>query len=59
MSPELLQEMNRQFLLNGINMLRGVKGFVSVVHTDEDIDVTIDAFGKVLDAIRVESMPDL
>ena len=48
--------MNWHLLLNGVNLLRGVIGWVSVVHTKEDIDQTIEAFGSTLDGMVADGV---
>ncbi|MDP6043831.1 MAG: hypothetical protein QGI57_05305, partial [Dehalococcoidales bacterium] len=54
--PDVINALNWHLLLNGVNMLRGVAGWVSAVHTREDIDQTIEAFGSVLDGMVAEKV---
>ncbi|HEX77562.1 MAG TPA: aminotransferase class III-fold pyridoxal phosphate-dependent enzyme [Dehalococcoidia bacterium] len=54
MAPQLAQALDRHLLLNGVSMLRGTIGWVSAVHTDEDIHRTIEAFGAALDGMLEE-----
>ncbi|MFQ5997608.1 MAG: aspartate aminotransferase family protein [Dehalococcoidales bacterium] len=54
MSPEVINALNRHLLLNGVNLLRGVVGWVSAVHSKEDIDQTIEAFGATIDGMVAE-----
>ena len=43
--------------LNGVHLPnRGYDGFVSAVHTDEDVDRTVRAFGASLDTLIEEGM---
>ncbi|HEY82201.1 MAG TPA: aminotransferase class III-fold pyridoxal phosphate-dependent enzyme [Dehalococcoidia bacterium] len=49
MSPDVVNALNWYLLLHGVNLLRGTTGWVSAVHTEEDISQTIEAFGAVLD----------
>jgi hypothetical protein len=51
MSPELVSALDVHLLLNGLQLLRGVVGSVSAVHTENDISQTIEAFGSVLDGM--------
>lgn len=56
MSPDLIKALDRHLLLNGLHLLRGINGWVSAVHTEKDIDQTIDAFGKVLEGMLEEGI---
>jgi glutamate-1-semialdehyde 2,1-aminomutase len=56
MSSEDILALHRHLLLNGVNMLRGTIGWVSAVHTERDIDHTVDAFGAVLDGLVEEGV---
>jgi len=56
MPSELISALNRHLLLNGIDLLQGTTGWVSAVHTEEDIDRTIEAFGLVLDGMLAEGI---
>ncbi|MBT9161775.1 MAG: Glutamate-1-semialdehyde 2,1-aminomutase 1 [Dehalococcoidia bacterium] len=56
MSPELVNTLDRHLLLNGVHLLRGTIGWVSAVHTEEDIDQTIEAFGLALDGMLAEGI---
>jgi glutamate-1-semialdehyde 2,1-aminomutase len=47
--PDVVNAVNWYLMLNGVNLLRGIVGWVSAVHTEEDIDQTIEAFGLTLD----------
>jgi len=51
MSPEIVAALDMHFLLNGVQILRGIVGSVSAVHTEKDINQTIEAFGSVLDGM--------
>lgn len=51
MTHSLIRAIDRHLLLNGLHLLRGTNGWVSAVHTEEDIDQTIEAFGKVLEGM--------
>lgn len=43
--------------LNGVHLTnRGYDGFVSAVHTESDIEMTIQAFGKSIDALIEEGL---
>lgn len=46
--------LSMNLLLNGVDILRGFLGAVSSVHTEEDIDQTIEAFGRALDTMIAE-----
>ncbi len=54
--PEVNNTLHWHLLLNGVSLLRGTVGWVSAVHTDEDIRQTIDAFGAALDGMREEGI---
>ena len=54
--PEAVNALNWHLLLNGVNLLRGTVGWVSAVHTKEDIDRTIAAFGSVLNGMVAEGI---
>jgi glutamate-1-semialdehyde 2,1-aminomutase len=48
--PARLHRPFRLAMLNhGVDLMRGTSAFVSAVHTEEDIDATIAAFGAALD----------
>ncbi len=59
MDPALIQAMFRHMRLNGVNFQRGVKCFVSAVHTQEDIEMTIEAFGRILDGLLKDKTVNL
>jgi len=56
MRPEVVNALDRHLLLNGVHILRGDIGWVSAVHTEEDIDQTIEAFGAALDGMLAEGI---
>ena len=56
MPPEIVHYFNRHLLLNGVHLHRGTMGLVSAVHTKEDIDQTIEAFGVAFDGILAEGI---
>lgn len=56
MRPEIIDALNWHLLLNGINLLRGTAGWVSAVHSKEDVAQTIAAFGAVLDGMIAEGV---
>jgi len=56
MPSDLINALDRHLLLNGVHLLRGTIGWVSAVHTEEDIDRTIEAFGKALDGLLEEGV---
>jgi glutamate-1-semialdehyde 2,1-aminomutase len=56
MSSEDILALHRHLLLNGVNLLRGTIGWVSAVHTDQDIEQTVDAFGAALDGLADEGV---
>jgi glutamate-1-semialdehyde 2,1-aminomutase len=47
---------NTHMLLNGVHMHRGVIGWASAVHTERDIDQTVEAFGLSLDGLTEEGV---
>jgi glutamate-1-semialdehyde aminotransferase len=56
MPPDLTNALDRHLLLNGMHLLRGTIGWVSAVHTEEDINQTIEAFGCALDGMLAEGI---
>lgn len=48
--------MDKHLLLNGVHILRGSIGWVSAVHSDEDLEQTIEAFGRALDGMIDEGV---
>ena len=56
MPPEIVHAFNRHLLLNGVHFHRGTMGLVSAVHTEEDIDQTIQAFGAAFDGMLEEGI---
>ena len=50
------EELNRHLLLNGVHIHGGFIGWVSSVHTEQDIDQTIEAFGRSLDGLNDEGV---
>lgn len=54
---EIGRALNINLALNGVhNPVRGVDGFTSAVHTEEDIDKTIEAFQSSLDTMIAEGV---
>lgn len=53
-TSKVTDALNRHMFLNGVHIHRGVLGWVSAVHTEQDIDETIDAFGCALDDMMEE-----
>ena len=41
--------LNKYLLQHGVHLQRGAIGFVSAVHSDEDIEQTVEAFGRAFD----------
>lgn len=54
--PELVQALKRGMLNHGVDLMGGTGGFTSGVHTDGDIDQTLEAFEATLDEMRAEGM---
>lgn len=52
--PALSEALEIHMALNGISFLRGSGGYVSAVHTEDDIQETIEGFGRVLDGLADE-----
>jgi glutamate-1-semialdehyde 2,1-aminomutase len=55
MSPQLVRDLNLHLTLNGVHMLGGSM-WVSAVHSEQDIDQTIDAFGAAFDSMLAEGI---
>ena len=54
---EIGKALNINLALNGVhNPVRGVDGFTSAVHTEEDIDKTVEVFKSSLDAMIAEGV---
>jgi len=47
-APGVPLTLQKYLLMNGVHLLRGTVGWVSAVHTVEDIDLTVEAFGRAL-----------
>jgi glutamate-1-semialdehyde 2,1-aminomutase len=56
MPPELVHAFNWHLLLNSVHFHRGIQGLVSAVHSEEDIDQTIAAFGAAFDGMLEEKI---
>lgn len=56
MSSDVINTLNWHLLLHGVNVLRGVAGWVSAVHSKEDIDQTIEAFGATLNGMVADGV---
>lgn len=54
MPPHLVHAFNRHLLLNGVQLHRGTFGLVSAVHSKEDVDQSIEAFGAAFDGMLAE-----
>lgn len=54
--PEVINALNWHLLLHGVNLLRGIVGWVSAIHTKEDIDQTIEAFGSTIDSLVADGV---
>jgi glutamate-1-semialdehyde 2,1-aminomutase len=52
----VLQPLRMALHLQGIDLMRGRSGFVSAVHTPDDITVTIAAFDQALDMLQSETV---
>jgi glutamate-1-semialdehyde aminotransferase len=47
--------LRKAMLLNGIDLMRS-GGFTSIVHQDEEISKTVEAFGRSLEALQREGL---
>lgn len=56
MSAEMGLTVRRAMLNHGVDFMGGTTGHVSAVHSDEDVDRTVEAFGIVLDELRAENL---
>lgn len=54
--PGSVAALGRHLLLNGVDVLRGGIGWVSAVHTEEDIEQTIEGFGRAFDGMIEEGV---
>ncbi len=48
--------LDQHLLYNGVHLLRGGIGWVSAVHTDEDIGMSVEAFGRAFDGMIEEGI---
>ncbi|MCL4465240.1 MAG: hypothetical protein M1389_04285 [Chloroflexi bacterium] len=48
--------LDKHLLQHGVHLLRGAIGFVSAVHSDEDIDQTVEAFGQAFDEMTADGI---
>ena len=55
-TDRIAEELNRHMLLNGVHIHGGAYGWVSAVHTEQDVDETIEAFGRSLDGLTEEGV---
>ncbi|HET8945073.1 MAG TPA: aspartate aminotransferase family protein [Dehalococcoidia bacterium] len=56
MSIPLAMSLKRAMLNHGIDLMSGAGGFTSGVHTDEDIDRTVEAFESAVQEMQAEGM---
>jgi len=54
MSADTGLTVRRAMLNHGVDFMGGVTGHVSAVHSDEDVDRTVEAFALVLEELRAE-----
>lgn len=54
-NPELSRKFRSAMTLNGVDM-HGMKGLLSSVHTDEDLDQTMQAFDRSVDMLKKEGL---
>jgi glutamate-1-semialdehyde 2,1-aminomutase len=54
--PDIVSAIHWYLLLNGVSMLRGTVGWVSAVHTEEDISRTVAAFGAALNGMVADGV---
>jgi glutamate-1-semialdehyde aminotransferase len=56
MTMPLAMSLKRAMLNHGVDLMSGAGGFTSGVHTDEDIDRTVTAFGASLGEMKAEGL---
>ena len=56
MSPKVATALNTHLILNRLHLLMGTMAVVSAVHTEEDIDQSIQAFGAAFDGMLAEGI---
>lgn len=56
MPGDITAALNMHLLMNGVHILKGNQGWVSAVHTDDDISRSIVAFGKALDGMIADGV---
>jgi glutamate-1-semialdehyde 2,1-aminomutase len=47
--PGAILALDKYLLQHGVHLLRGAIGFVSAIHSEQDVDQTIDVFGRAFD----------
>ncbi|NWJ48058.1 MAG: aspartate aminotransferase family protein [Chloroflexi bacterium] len=50
--PEVVEPLRLEMDLRGVQLMGGHGGFVSIAHTEEDIDQTVEAFSQALAALK-------
>lgn len=55
-APGSVVALDKHLLLNGVHLLRGGIGWVSAIHTEEDVAQTVEAFGRALDGMIEEGV---
>ncbi len=56
MAPEVALALKQGMLNHGVDLMGMTGGLVSAVHSDEDVDRTLQAFEAALDEMRAESL---
>ena len=54
MATALTMALRRAMLNEGVDLMGGAGGFVSAVHTEDDIERTISAFAEAISALRAD-----
>lgn len=54
--PRVLQPLRMALHIQGIDLMRGRSGFVSAVHSTDDISFTVQAFDQALDMLQSEAV---
>lgn len=53
---EISSSLNMHLLMNNVHILKGIQGWISAIHTDEEVEQTVDAFRAVLDAMIADGV---
>ena len=56
-SPDVVLATHWYLLFHGVNVLRGAQGWVSAIHSAEEVRDTVEAFGFAMDDMVEDGLP--